>query len=592
MFELVDTFLRSDGTFLWNGVTNPFPLEFFFWAIVVLLASLLLLRPQLLSPLESGLRRISRRRFTSVLLVGFTALALRAALLPLIPVPVPNIHDEFSYLLQSDTFVSGRLTNPPHPMGVFFESFHINVAPTYQSMYPPAQATFMAVAQWLTGQPWWGIWLSVGLMCAAVTWMLQAWMPPPWPLLGGLFCVLRFAVFSYYMNAYWGGAVAALGGALLLGAAGRLRRQLSVRNSLLLALGLIILANSRPYEGFIYSVPILVALLVWTWRQPLGARLRALVMPAALLLAIAGSFMLYYNWRGTGHPLLMPYKVNEKQYHVTNMFLWQKRSPIPTYNHEIMRKFYVYHELPDYVRLHSGWWGLGELLGIKFSGYYAFFVWPLCLLLLPTMWFLLKSPKRRLFAIILLIELAGLLVIMWPPQAQYPAPVLGVVVAVILLGLRLLRTWHPRDIPVGVAASRAIVLAMVAWMIFLSAREVVDPYHLREPGMHWQPGIERARIEAQLDRLPGGQLVFVKAERGHSAHDEWVYNLADIDSQKIIWARDMGRDANAALLKYYPDRHPWIVDQDDGIRRISDYDTRPDLAWSSVAMKMVHHRAN
>src|SRR5216684_5831857 len=194
-------------------------------------------RPAGFGHVETYFRQLARRKTLSVVVVGLLVVSLRVSLIPILGIPAPRWNDEFSYLLAADTFAHKRVTNPPHPMWVHFESFHIIQQPTYMSMYPPVQGLVLAAGEPL-GHPWIGQLMVTALMCSALTWMLQGWLPPGWALFGGMLATLRLGILSYWMNGYWSGSVVALGGALVLGSWPRIKKHARATDAILMAIGL------------------------------------------------------------------------------------------------------------------------------------------------------------------------------------------------------------------------------------------------------------------------------------------------------------------------------------------------------------------
>jgi hypothetical protein len=155
-------------------------------------------------PIATRLKRITRTPAFALVLVVMLSLSISVSL-SVRRLPQPTAADEFSYLVAADTFAHGRITNPTHPMWVHFESPHLIHEPTYISKFPPGQGLVLAAGQLVFGRPIAGVWLSVALACAALWWMLSAWMPARWALCGGCLAALH-PWFIDWSQSYWGGA--------------------------------------------------------------------------------------------------------------------------------------------------------------------------------------------------------------------------------------------------------------------------------------------------------------------------------------------------------------------------------------------------
>jgi hypothetical protein len=534
--------------------------------------------PRLASPLFADAERLfgclARRQRLSVLTVGLSALLIRLCVLPLMPIPQPFIHDEFSFLLAADTFASGRVTNPTHPMWQYLESFHITQKPSYMSMYFPAQGMILAAGKKLAGNPWYGVCVSAALMCSAMCWMLQGWLPPGWALLGGILAVFRLALFSYWVNGYYGGAVAAIGGALVLGALPRIMRKARVSDGLLMALGIALLANTRPYEGMLLCIPVCCALIWWLWAEPHPPALvlfRRAAVPATLLALTAGC-MGWYNYRVFGDPFTLPYQVNRATYASAPVFLWESPRKEPVYRHPVMREFYTGWELRDflYARTPAGFVsGTVKKLAIVVLFFYGTALFA-PLVMLP---WVVGDPRVRFLVAAGAVYSLGLCLNAWL-FPHYLAPFAGGLYVFLLQAMRHLRAWRPGRQPYGLALVRILPVLCV---LLAGVRVFAAPLGIginRWPTMWYgtEPlGLARARVANELESRSGLQLAIVRYSATHSVFDDWVYNAADVDKAKVVWAREMDRPHNAELLKYFGDRGVWLVEPDSTPPRITPY---------------------
>ena len=523
--------------------------------------------------IDLGFGRLARRRSLSIAVVAAGAFILSAGLSLLVSFPKPSVHDEFSYLLAADTFAHGRLTNPTHPMWVHFESMHIIQQPTYASKYPPAHGLLLAVGKLIGGHPIVGAWLGAALGCGAICWMLMGWIAPRWALLGGIIAVLHPLILSWSQS-YWGGAVAMTGGALVVGGFRRLVRSPRTRDAVVMGIGMAVLANSRPYEGFVLCLVLMISLLFWMRNKDSpGSRvwLRSVLLPLAIVLTVTGAWMSYYNWRVTGNALRMPYMVHEATYAVAPSFLWQSRRPEPVYRHKELRDFHVGWELPFYEeqRSLSGlvFWGVVKVLVVLLALFQAVG------LVIPMVTLSMVSEGNRWMRILLIccgIFIAGLLPETFT-QPHYSAPIVGVIILISMQSMRYLRLWRWRGIYAGRLLVFASVLLCVASFVVFWRGAVAEA---KPSGQGW--GHQRARILRQLEQDGDRHLIIVRYDVKHSSHNEWVYNDADIDSSKVVWAREMDREQNDELINYFHDRRVWLLEVDSKIPEVIPYSRNLD----------------
>lgn len=510
----------------------------------------------------SWMRRSIRRPGLTALLLVAGFIALRLALIPALPVPVPLVTDEFSHLLLADTLAHGRLANPTPPFWQHFESLHIIQQPHYVSNYFPGQALFLAAGVVALHSAWAGVLAGCAFFLLALYWALRGWMPARWALFGVLLAALRFAVASYWVNAYHGGFVPAAGGALVLGACARLLRRASVATGAALGLGLGILSVTRPFEGVAYAVP-LVAILAWEYRSRL-LKLMTVSVPALLVVGAALAGLGVYLKATTGSPFVTAYHISQKTYGWPVALAWTTPPHIEN-RHIEMANYYAY-EIGEHEKVAHPL-DFIEYFSLHIEEYWRFFFGPVLtipLIMLGSVWRRRKMLFAGLGGAFVAIMLEG------AASPHYLAPAAAVLIAILVECCRHLQAARIRILPL-LPATMVLVLALR-----IGAQEAGLPYTQKLNFQTWCCRVEgdqnKPRIIAELAKTPGKHLVFVKAKTDPNNLYQWIYNGADLDGSRFVWARDLGDAENAQLAASMAGRQVWLVNPNLQPAKLTAYD--------------------
>jgi hypothetical protein len=363
--------------------------------------------------------------------------------------------------------------------------------------------------------------------------------------------------------------VTALGGALVLGALPRLRRRVHVRDAIWMALGLAILANTRPYAGLVLAATVAVVMATWLAgpsRPKLGAVIGRVVAPITLILAITAFATGYYNYRLTGSPFRMGYQVDRSLYSRARYFIWENPLPKLEYRYAVMENFYEGIEF-KYYQDNRTLTGFIKQSASKIAWFWRFFLGPALtvpLLALPWAW---RDRRIRFPLLAMVVFLLGLVVETWF-RPHYFAPATGLLYIILLQCMRHLRLWRWHGRWLGPSVVRAIPLICLA-IVVIRVTAIQAHATIEEP---WPRGnIPRAQLLHRLEKTPGEHLIIVRYAPSHLPDPEWVYNRADIDAAKVVWARDMGEENNRELLQYFKNRTVWLLEPDESPPRLTPY---------------------
>jgi hypothetical protein len=207
-----------------------------------------------------------------------------------------------------------------------------------------------------------------------------------------------------------------------------------------------------------------------------------------------------------------------------------------------------------------------DLLNILFFYFHCVFLIPL--IMLPRV----VRNRWNMLALLIVCLVIGMAFLETQSYPRKLAPVACLLVLLAVQSLRHLQFYRFRGRPLGKSLT-ALLAAVFVCSILISflPRFHADP---------WPVSRQRAELEARLNEDPGRHVILVRLGAASYAypHFGWVHNRSDIDSSKVIWAWDLGREENQKICQYYRDREIWLLEVGGGVINragLKPYDRSP-----------------
>jgi hypothetical protein len=335
---------------------------------------------------------------------------------------------------------------------------------------------------------------------------------------------------------------------------------------------------------------VVVRLAVWLIRgknlPPYGVLARMAVLPLALVVG-AVCWLGYYDYRNFGSPTTLPYTVDRATYAIAPYFVWQKPRPEPHYRHGSIRAFYEQEARYFYPASSAGAFLKGRLL--MAAGEARFFCGLALLPVLLSIPSALRDRRIRFLSLSILVLFIGFVPAGYLVP-HYLAPFTAALYGIGIQGMRHLRIWRRDAGSPGLSLLRMSILICAVIAVLRPFDRLlgmpVNGLQSSDWNFTWYGpdhfGTERADMEQRLEEMPGKQLALVRYDRAHLPMNEWVYNSADINTSKVIWALDMGPIDNQELIRAYSDRTAWIIEPDQTPTGLAAYTSIASPSWKEA----------